>query len=57
MNQVRQGQFHVEDWLVEPALNRLSKETTVHQLEPRVMRVLSYLADHAGEVATRDALR
>ena len=53
---VDEGQFYVEDWLVEPALNRVSKEATVHQLEPRVMRVLSYLAERPGDVATRDAL-
>ena len=30
MGDLLEGQFYVEDWLVEPALNRVSKEATVH---------------------------
>lgn len=50
------GPFGLEDWLVEPELNRVSKgETSVH-LEPKAMEVLVCLAEHAGVVVPRQVL-
>ncbi len=49
--------FRIEDWLVQPQLN-----TVVHpdngsvRVEPKVMEVLVYLADHAGEVVSKEAV-
>ncbi len=45
--------FSLEDWIVEPQLNRVSNgEISVH-LEPKAMELLLCLADHAGEVVSR----
>jgi WD40 repeat protein/DNA-binding winged helix-turn-helix (wHTH) protein len=45
--------FRVGAWLVQPEQNRLSDGVETVQLEPRVMDLLVYLADHAGEVVSR----
>ena len=51
------GDFRIEEWLIQPQLN-----TVVHpdngsaKLEPKVMEVLVYLADHAGEVVSKESL-
>jgi TolB-like protein/DNA-binding winged helix-turn-helix (wHTH) protein len=45
--------FWIEDWLVEPSLNRISRGEAVVQLEPRVMDVLVLLAVCAGSVVQR----
>jgi len=48
--------FSLDDWIVEPQLNRVSNgEVSVH-LEPKAMEVLVCLADHAGEVVSRQDL-
>ncbi|NBB99649.1 MAG: hypothetical protein GVY15_02140 [Bacteroidetes bacterium] len=46
--------FLLNDWMVEPALNRLSSDDEEHQLEPKVMAVLVLLAEHAGRVVRKD---
>jgi TolB-like protein/DNA-binding winged helix-turn-helix (wHTH) protein/Tfp pilus assembly protein PilF len=43
-------------WRVDPALDEISKEGTTVKLEPRTMRLLVYLAEHAGEVVSVDQL-
>ncbi len=43
-------------WKVMPTLHRLTCGETTVQLEPRLMRLLTCLADHAGEVMTKAAL-
>lgn len=48
--------FFVDAWRIEPALNRISKEGTVQQLDPRTMQVLVCLADRSGEVVKREEL-
>ena len=48
--------FHLGEWLVEPALNRLSGAGTTVQLEPRAVDVLVCLARRAGEVVSRQDL-
>ena len=45
--------FRIDEWLVEPQLNRVSNgEISVH-LEPKVMDVLLCLADNQGRVVSR----
>lgn len=43
-------------WRVDPALDEISKDGTAVKLEPRTMRLLVYLAQHAGEVVSVDQL-
>jgi len=50
------GPFRIGDWLVEPSLNRLSKDDATIQLELKVMDVLVCLAERAGEVVTRQEI-
>jgi len=45
--------FHLNQWLVQPALNRISGPEGDIQIEPRVMRVLLVLAEKPGDVVTR----
>lgn len=54
--ELTQGDFWVEDWLVRPALNRIERGGIVHQIEPRIMRVLVCLAKRPGEVVPRTHL-
>lgn len=46
----------VGDWQVLPATGQVIRENTEHRLEPRVMAVLVYLAEHAGEIINREEL-
>lgn len=46
----------VGDWRVLPASGQVIRNNTEHRLEPRVMAVLVYLAEHAGEIITREEL-
>lgn len=51
------GAFMVGDWLVEPNLNRLSRETGDEAfLKPKAMEVLVHLAEQAAEVVSADTL-
>jgi len=45
--------FRLAGWLVQPSLNRLSIEERVVQLEPKLMDVLVYLAENAGQVMSK----
>jgi DNA-binding winged helix-turn-helix (wHTH) protein/WD40 repeat protein len=53
---VVEGPFHLGEWLVEPRLNRLIKDTRSIQIELKMMDVLVCLADHAGELVERQEL-
>jgi len=53
---VRPGSFRVGEWTVEPALNAVRREGAVVHLEPKVMDLLVFLARHAGQVVSREAL-
>lgn len=54
---LRQAQiFYVGDWQVNAELGEVSCGTQVIRLEPKVIDVLVYLAQHAGQVVTRDDL-
>lgn len=48
--------LHVGRLEVDIARNCLRLNDAVYQLEPLVMDVLCYLAEHAGEVVARDAV-
>ncbi len=48
--------FQVGDWLVDPAAGEIAKGGVAVKLEPKVMEVLSYLADRQGELVTREDL-
>lgn len=50
------GELRVGPWLVQPSLNVISKGDTKVHLEPKVMEVLVYLAQRAGEVVPRSDL-
>jgi adenylate cyclase len=48
------GAFRVRDWRVEPQLNTIADGTRTLHLEPKVMRVLVYLAEHGEEVVAKE---
>lgn len=48
--------FFVGAWRVSPGIDEISRDGNVIKLEPRAMRVLVCLADHAGEVVGVDQL-
>ena len=52
------GDFRIGPWLVEPQLNSISDRSRQQdrRVEPRVMQVLVYLAEHAGEVVPKEGL-
>lgn len=48
--------FRVDEWLVEPALNQIERDGVKNRLEPRSMDVLVALAEHPGEVLSKESL-
>jgi DNA-binding winged helix-turn-helix (wHTH) protein len=50
------GDFRLAEWLVQPSLNRISHGDTIVQLEPKQMDLLVFLAEHSGEVVSKDAI-
>ena len=50
------GDFTVDEWLVEPALNRISLRGETHYLRPQVMDLLVYLAQRNGQVVSTEEL-
>ena len=50
------SQFTVGEWTVEPDIGRIRRNGVSHELEPRVMDLLVYLADNAGETVSTDDL-
>ena len=51
-----QAGFRIGDCLIEPRQNRIVRGDSEVHVEPRVMDVLVCLAQHAGEVVSRDTL-
>ncbi len=49
-------EFRLAEWLVQPSLNRLSCDNRVIQLEPKLMDVLVYLANNAGQVVSKNEI-
>jgi DNA-binding winged helix-turn-helix (wHTH) protein len=48
--------FKIGDWLVEPDLDRITRDGVHTTLRPRVTELLVCLADRAGELATKQYL-
>jgi TolB-like protein/Tfp pilus assembly protein PilF len=48
--------LRIGDWCVDPALDEIAKDGKTLKLEPRTMRVLLCLAEHAGEVVSVEQL-
>ena len=48
--------FRLGDWLVEPDLNRLTRNAESLLLEPKSMDVLVYLSERPGEVVSADEI-
>lgn len=48
--------FYVGDWCVDPAACRISKQGVEHKIEPKAMTVLVCLAQHPGQVVSREML-
>jgi DNA-binding winged helix-turn-helix (wHTH) protein len=51
-----QGDFLINDWLVQPQINTVEKGSRRWHLEPKVMQVLVHLALHPNEVLSKDKL-
>ena len=51
-----ESRFLLGDWLVEPSLNRLSRDGVSVQLALKVMDVLLCLADRPGELVSKHEL-
>ena len=48
--------FRIGDWLVQPALCRMTSHGRTVQVRPKVMDLLAYLARRPGEVVPKDTL-
>jgi len=48
--------LRIDNWTVEPALNRMSRDSEIVLVEPKVMAVLVYLAERPGTLVTRQEL-
>lgn len=48
--------FHLGAWLVDPSLDTISRGTQSIKLEPRMMRLLTCLADTPGTVVSQERL-
>jgi DNA-binding winged helix-turn-helix (wHTH) protein len=48
--------FRLGKWLVEPSLNKLSRNGKTVQLRPKLMDVLAYLASRPGGVVSREEI-
>lgn len=50
------GDFRLGDWLVQPRLNRMKRGETEIHLRPKLMDVLVFLAQHVGEVVSKEEI-
>ena len=48
--------FKIENWTIEPTLNRISSEDVEIVLVPKVMKLLRVLATHPNQVLSQDQL-
>ena len=48
--------FRLGPWLIQPSLNTVANNGTKIRLEPKVLNVLVYLAEHRGEVVSKEEL-
>lgn len=49
-------EFRVGEWLVEPDLNLITHANKKVPVEPKVIEVLAFLADHPGEVLSKNQI-
>lgn len=54
--QENRSPFALEDWIVEPEFNRLTRGNVTHRVEPKVMQVLLRLAAQPRHVVPKDEL-
>jgi DNA-binding winged helix-turn-helix (wHTH) protein len=50
------SELDLAEWRVQPSLNRLTRGATTVRIEPKMMDVLLFLARHAGQVVSKDAI-
>lgn len=50
------GDIQVGDYLVQPQLNRIVSSESVLTIEPKVMDVLVFLAEHSGDVLAKETI-
>lgn len=50
------GSFSVGDWTVAPELNSLERDGQTVHVEPKIMQVLVTLAEHPGEVVSKEQI-
>jgi TolB-like protein/DNA-binding winged helix-turn-helix (wHTH) protein len=55
-NPIGNTAFRLGRWRTDPSLNEISRDGTTVKLEPRTMRVLVCLAEHAGDVVSVNQL-
>ena len=48
--------FYLDDWLVEPDLDRIRKHGSIIKLRPQVMDLLVYIAHRPREIITPDEI-
>ena len=53
---MQQPVVRVGEWLVTPSVNQISRNGRQLTLEPRLIDLLVYFAQHPGEVLSRDEL-
>src|SRR5260370_15168149 len=51
-----QGDFRINDWLIQPQINTVERNGKTWHLEPKVMQVLVHLASHPDEVLSKERL-
>jgi DNA-binding winged helix-turn-helix (wHTH) protein len=50
------SELDLAEWRIQPSLNRLTRGDVTVRIEPKLMDVLLYLARHAGQVVSKDAI-
>ena len=48
--------FRVGDWLASPSEGTISRRGDIRHLEPKIMDVLAFFADHPAEVVSKDEM-
>jgi DNA-binding winged helix-turn-helix (wHTH) protein len=51
-----EGDFRINEWLVQPQANSVEKDGKTWHLEPKIMQVLVELAEHRNEVLSKERL-
>jgi DNA-binding winged helix-turn-helix (wHTH) protein len=52
----QRSDIQLGEWLVQPHLNRISRAGKTVQLEPKLMDVLTFLAERAGQVVSKEEI-